>query len=129
MLLSSSWRQLEDFYLWGENMLKLKFYINYFVLCWRVLWSLKDCQTFLERPNRFSKRRTKHIIVPVENQLRNERKGGDIVNRQDMLSYFLASAMKEGDTKEVNDELADVVALIAACICEPLQDETTEGSE
>lgn len=99
------------------------------MLCWRVLWSLKDCQTFLERPNRFSNRRSKHITVPVENQLREEKKGGDMVNRQDMLSYFLASAMASGEINEVNDELADVVALIITCICEPIQDENTEDPE
>ena len=84
-----------------------------------MLRTLGSCISFLERPNKLSSRRQKHIIVPVENKIRQEKRDGTLVNRQDMLSYFLAQAMSSSDVKEVNEELVDVIALLATCVCDP----------
>ena len=50
----------------------------------------------------------------------NERKTGVLVNRQDMLSYLLATAMQSSETvEELKEEYIDIIALLAACVCEP----------
>ena len=101
-------------------MKKLKMYMNLIKLLWRVFWSFDECNEFLKRPNKLSNRRQKHILVPVEKKLMNERKTGKLVNRQDMLSYLLATAMQSSENAEdIKEEYTDIITLLAACICEP----------
>jgi hypothetical protein len=107
----------------------VKMYLNYFTLCFKVLFLLKSCIPFLKRETKLSKNRNKPVMRSVENLLKVEKKseGRKLVNRQDLLIYFLADAFSNTTPSEMKEELVDVFALLAIVFCEPADPENQQG--
>jgi hypothetical protein len=104
-----------------ERETMIRIYWNYFWMCIKVFFLLKECKSFLKRENLLGKRRHHHITKFMQGKLNLEKssKGDKKVNRQDMLILLLAETFYTDSVSEMKEELTDFFAILAICACEP----------